>query len=77
MTPYNNQTDNVVDYLSSLNDDTITTLLDDLLTSDDVEEKMDICESIFTELELTILDEEEIDTEWYLSFQDDLRDLVF
>jgi len=77
MTPYNNQTDNVVDYLSSLNDDTITTLLDDLLTSDDVEQKMDICESIFTELEHTILDEEEIDTEWYLSFQDDLRDLVF
>ena len=77
MTPYNNQTDNVIDYLTSLNDEMVTNLVDKLLVSDDVEEKMDICESILTELELMVDNEEEVDSEWFLNLHDDLKDLVF
>lgn len=77
MIPYNNQTDNVIDYLTSLNDEMVTNLVDELLVSDDVEEKMDICESILTELELMVDDEDEVDSEWFLNLHDDLKDLVF
>mgnify|MGYP006268516353 CR=1 FL=1 len=77
MTPYNNQTENVIDYLSSLNDEDINNLIHDFFNTDDVEEKMDICEQILTEIEFLVDDEDEVDSEWFLNLHDDLKDLVF
>jgi len=76
MKPYNKETQSVIEYLGSFNSETINELLDELFSSDDMEEKMDICESILTELEFTF-DEEELDSDWFMNLHDDLKDLVF
>ena len=76
MKPYNKETQSVIEYLETFNSETINELLDEFFSSDDMEEKMDICESILTELDFT-LNDEELDSDWYMNLHDDLKDLVF
>jgi hypothetical protein len=76
MKPYNRETQSVIEYLESFNSETINELLDEFFSSDDMEEKMDICESVLSELEFTF-DEEELDSDWFMNLHDDLKDLVF
>ena len=66
----------MIEYLETFNSETINELLDEFFSSDDMEEKMDICESILTELDFT-LNDEELDSDWYMNLHDDLKDLVF
>lgn len=75
MTPFNINTDNVVEYLESLNNENINSLLDDLFSSDDLEERMDICTEILTTFEF-MLDEDELDSEWFSDFEDELKDVT-
>jgi hypothetical protein len=75
MKPFDVNSDNVIEYLESMNNETITTLLDELFTIDDLEERMDICENILTELELS-LTEEEVSSDWYSDLEDELKDVT-
>ena len=75
MKKFNPENVNVIDYLESLNDETITTLLDELFSSDDLDERMDICTQILTTFEF-MLDDEDLDSEWFSNLEDELKDLT-
>jgi hypothetical protein len=75
MKPFDVNSDNVIEYLESMNNGVINTLLDDLLSMDDLEQRMDICEDILSELELT-LTEEEVSSDWYSDLEDELKDVT-
>ena len=75
MKKFNPENQNVIDYLESLNDSNITSLLDDLLSSDDLEERMDICTEILTTFQF-MLDEDELESEWFSEFEDELKDIT-
>jgi len=72
MKKYNSETDNVIEYLSSLNNETINGLLDELLVTEDLEEKMDIVYQIISEIELSLMDEGDDITD----LEDDLKDII-
>lgn len=75
MTPFNINTDNVVEYLESLNEETINSLLDDLFSCDDLEERMDICTQILTEVEM-MLEEGESESDWFYDLENELKDIT-
>lgn len=72
MKKYNSETENVIEYLSSLNNPTINGLLDELLISEDLEEKMDIVYQILSEIELSLMEEGDDITD----LEDDLKDIT-
>lgn len=75
MKKFNPENQNVVDYLESLNDETINTLLDELLSSDDMDERMDTCTQILTTFEF-MLDDEDLDSEWFSNLEDELKEIT-
>ena len=75
MKKFNSENVNVIDYLESLNDETITTLLDELFSSDDLDERMDICTQILTTFEF-MLDNEDLDSEWFSNLEDELKEIT-
>ena len=76
MKPFDINTDNVIEYLESMENEIVNKLLDDLFSSDDLEERMDICSDILTELELT-MDDEDLESDWYSDLEDELKDIVY
>ena len=75
MKKFNSENVNVIDYLESLNNETIKTLLDDLFSSDDLDERMDICTQILTTFEF-MLDDEDLDSEWVSNLEDELKEIT-
>lgn len=75
MKKFNSENENVIDYLESLNEETIKTLLDDLFSCDDLEERMDICTQILTEVEM-MLEEGESESDWFYDLEDELKDIT-
>lgn len=75
MRKYNPENQNVIDYLESLNNDHIKTLLEELFSSDDLDERMDICTEILTTFEFMI-DEEDLDSEWFSTLEDELKEIT-
>ena len=75
MKPFDINTDNVIEYLESMENEIVNKLLDDLFSSDDLEERMDICSDILTELELT-MDDEDLESDWYSDLEDELKDIT-
>lgn len=75
MKKYNPENQNVIDYLESLNEETINSLLDDLFSCDDLEERMDICTQILTEVEM-MLEEGESESDWFYDLENELKDIT-
>ena len=75
MKKYNSENQNVIDYLESLNEETINSLLDDLFSCDDLEERMDICTQILTEVEM-MLEEGESESDWFYDLENELKDIT-
>lgn len=75
MKKYNPENQNVIDYLESLNDENINSLLENLFSSDDLDERMDICTEILTTFEFMV-DDEDLDSEWFSVLEDELKEIT-
>lgn len=75
MKKYNPENQNVIDYLESLNDENINSLLENLFGSDDLDERMDICTEILTTFEF-MLEEGESESEWFSDLEDELKEIT-
>lgn len=77
MKKYNHETEKVHEYLVSLEDGEINRLLSELTESEDLDERMDICEEIIDELEFMFDIETEIGyPEWFDFLVEDLKELT-
>ena len=74
MKKFNPESENVVDYLRSLNNFEVGSDLDELMSTDDLEERMDLCDSIITTLQFQFGDESNED--WFLVMEEELKDIV-
>ena len=74
MKKFNPESENVVDYLRSLNNFEVDSDLDELMSTDDLDKRMDLCDSIITTLQFQF--GEESNEDWFFDMEEELKDIV-